>query len=626
MKKYISILLMLCLLLGLTPALAEGTAYRTLYSGEVTTLNYLVTSSTNEFAVAANVIDTLVEYDSLGQIKPSLAESWEVSEDGLTWTFKIRQGAKWVDGNGEAVADVTANDFVDAAKYLLDAQNASSTANILYSVVEGAEAYFLGTSTPAAPAEGATPEPPAPVMEWETVGVKAVDDYTLQYKLTHKVPYFLSMTTYVCFMPAYGPFLAEKGEGFGLATGNDTLLYNGAYYISEFKPQEKRVYSKNPTNWDADNVFIEAIDMTYNKEATTLSPELYKRGEIDAADIDNAIARQWLQDAETADLIRPVRQSGFYSHWFSFDFKPTFDTGYQPENWKIAVNNENFRKALFYGLDRVKASLPVEPDNPEAVMLYTITPHSFVDYNGQDYAKMGDLAKWTELGKDAFNPELAKEYAAKAKEELTAAGATFPVIVMTSYNPSLTTWAEQVVIYEQQLEELLGTDFIDIQIMPGPTSGFLSAIRRSGNYAWMDTNWGPDYADPETYTEPFAPGNNYSFLDNMTQVDESGKTLHEVHWAMVEEAKAITDDIEARYLAFAKAEAYLIDHALVIPFGYANGGYTASRLNPFEGQYAPFGISIDRFKGQHLLEKPMNTEQYFEAMDKWEADRAALAK
>ena len=102
--------------------------------------------------------------------------------------------------------------------------------------------------------------------------------------------------------------------------------------------------------------------------------------------------------------------------------------------------------------------------------------------------------------------------------------------------------------------------------------------------------------------------------------------LHEVHWAMVEEAKAITDDIEARYLAFAKAEAYLIDHALVIPFGYANGGYTASRLNPFEGQYAPFGISIDRFKGQHLLEKPMNTDQYFDAQDKWEADRANLSK
>ena len=137
--------------------------------------------------------------------------------------------------------------------------------------------------------------------------------------------------------------------------------------------------------------------------------------------------------------------------------------------------------------------------------------------------------------------------------------------------------------------------------MPGPTSGFLSAIRRSGNYAFMDVNWGPDYADPETYTEPFAPDNNYSFLDKMTQTDESGKTLHEVYWAMVDEAKAITTDIEARYLAFAKAEAYLIEHALVIPFGYANGGYTASRLDPFEGQYAPFGISIDRYKGQHLL-------------------------
>ncbi len=436
------------------------------------------------------------------------------------------------------------------------------------------------------------------------------------------------MTTYVCFMPVYGPFLAEKGAEFGLATGNDTLLYNGAYYISEFKPQESRIYTKNPTNWDAEHVYIEQINMAYNKEAVTVSSDMYRRGELDSASIDNQIAREWLMNPETADLIRPVRQTGFYTHFYAYNFKPEFDSVYEPENWTIAVNNENFRKAIFYGFDRVKLTLVGEPDNPESIMHYGITPPNFVDYNGLDYVKMGDMAPWTELGKGAFDEPKAKEFAAKAKEELAAAGATFPVKVLTVYHPSYNTWADQAQVLEQQLEALLGEDFIDIIVEAGPAQNFLSEVRRSGKYALMDCNWGPDYADPETFTDPFKRGGNYNFPEFTTDVDENGKNKYDVYEAMVAEAKAITGDIEARYLAFAKAEAYLIEHAFVLPVGYtyAGGGYTASRLDPFEGQYAPFGISIDRYKGQHLLEKPMNTDQYFDAQDKWEADRANLSK
>lgn len=620
MKKLISLVLAAVLLLGLVPAQAqEASTYRTLYSGEATTLNYLITASTNEFAIAANVIDTLVEYDYLGQVQPSLAESWDLSEDGLTWTFHLRKGVQWINGNAEPVAELKAQDFVDAAAYILDAQNASSTANIMYSVIAGAEEYYDGTATPA---EG---EEPAPVMEWETVGVKALDDYTLQYTLVSPVPYFLSMTTYVTFMPVNGDFLREKGEGFGLATGNDTILYNGAYYISEFKPQEKRVYSKNPYNWDAEHVFIEHIDSTFNKEATTLSPEMYRRGEIDAASIDTAIASQWLQDPATADLIRPVRQSGFYSYFYALNFNPEFDEAYEPENWKLAVNNANFRKAVYHGLDRVKAMLPTEPDNPESIIFNAVTPPQFVDVNGLDYVQTGDLAAITALGLDTFNEDLAREYAAAAKAELEAAGATFPIKVLSSYNPAVSSWPDEAQVVEQQLEALLGSDFIDIITEPGPTTGFLSAVRRAGNYALLKVNWGPDYADPETYTDPFVRGGNYNFPEYTTEVDEAGRSKFDVYEELVNAAKAITDDLQARYEAFAKAEAYLINEAFVVPFGYGNGGYTAARINPFEGQYAPFGISNERYKGQRLLEEPMSTDQYFDALDQWEAERAALA-
>ena len=620
MKRIVAFALSLAVVLSMLamPAAAqESSAYRTLYSGEITSLNYLTTSATNEFAVAANVIDTLVEYDKYGQVQPSLAESWTYDPAALTYTFKIREGAKWVRADGSVYADVTANDFVASAKYILDAANASATANIFYSVIEGAEAYYLGTSTPE---EG---KEPYPVMDFETVGVKALDDYTLQYTLVEPCPYFLSMVTYVCFMPVNGQFLAEKGADFGVATSNENILYNGAYVLSTFEPQQKRVYTKNVTNWDADNVKIETIEQTYNKEAGTLSPEMYSRGEIDAADITSTIAAEWLADESKADLIHPVRQSGFYSYWMLFNFDPNFDAEYEPENWKIAVNNVNFRKAFYYGLDRVKAKMVMEPDNPESILFNTVTPPEFVSIDGVDYTEMGALAAITDLGTDTFSEEKALEYKAIAVEELTAAGATFPIKILMPYNPSSSAWAEECVVMEQQLEELLGTDFIDIIVEAGPSSGFLKEVRRSGKYAFMKCNWGPDYADPNTYTDPFYEG-SYNWPELATEyLDENGVSEY---YKLVDAARAITDDLTARYEAFATAEAFLIDNVLAIPYGYDNGGYTASRLNPFESQFAPFGISNERYKGQTLLTEPMNTDAYFEAYDQWEADRAALAE
>ena len=619
MKRIMAIALCLAIMLSMCvmPAMAEeASAYRTLYSGEITSLNYLTTATANEFALAANVIDTLVEYDKYGQIQPSLAESWEYNEETLTYTFKLRQDATWVNANGEFYANVTAHDFVSAAQYILDAANASSTANIFYSVIAGAEDYYLGTSTPE---EG---EEPYPVTEWETVGVKALDDYTLEYTLVEPVPYFLSMLTYVCFMPVNGQFLTEKGADFGVATSNENILYNGAYVLSTFEPQQKRVYTKNESNWDAENVFITTIEQTYNKEAGTISPELFKRGETDDASIDSTIAAEWLSSPETADLIRPVRQSGFYTYFYAFNFDPQFDAAYEPENWKIAVNNENFRQSIYAGLDRVKAMLITEPDNPESIMFNTITPPEFVSIDGVDYTEMGALAAITEKGTSTFDEAAALEYKAKAVEELTAAGATFPVKILMAYNPSSTGWDEECVVVEQQLEGLLGTDYIDIIVEAGPSSGFLSEVRRSGKYALLKCNWGPDYADPNTYTDPFYDG-TYNWPELATEyLDENGVSEY---YKLVDAAREITNDLTARYEAYATAEAFLIENALVIPFGYGNGGYTASRLNPFESQFAPFGISNERYKGQTLLDAPMSTDQYFDAYDLWLEERAALA-
>ncbi|MBO4299376.1 MAG: peptide ABC transporter substrate-binding protein, partial [Clostridia bacterium] len=212
MKKMVALLLSLLLALGAVPAFAEAdeAVYRTLYSGEIGTLNYLTTGTTNEFTVSANIIDTLVERDKYGNIVPCLAESWELSDDGLTWTFHLRDGATWVTADGEYYADVTAYDFETAAQYVLDAKNDASNAWILSDYLAGAEDYYSSTELPD---EGeAAPEP----VDWATVGVKALDEKTIAYTTVEPVPFFLSMLDYSCYMPVSAKFLEEKGDEFGL--------------------------------------------------------------------------------------------------------------------------------------------------------------------------------------------------------------------------------------------------------------------------------------------------------------------------------------------------------------------------------------------------------------------------
>ena len=321
-------------------------------------------------------------------------------------------------------------------------------------------------------------------------------------------------------------------------------------------------------------------------------------------------------------MIRPVRQSGFYTYFWAFNFDPQFDAEFEPENWKIAVNNENFRKSLYWGLDRVKSKLVMEPDNPESILFNTITPPEFVSINGVDYTKMGKLAEFTALGADFKDEAKALEYKNAAIAELQAAGATLPIKILMPYNPSSSSWAEECVVVEQQLEALLGTDYIDIIVQAGPSTGFL-ATRRTGQYAFMKVNWGPDYADPNTYTDPFYNG-TYNWPELATEYqDENGVSEY---YKLVDAARAITDDLQARYNAYTEAEYFLIENAMLIPYGYDNGGYTASRLNPFESQFAPFGISNDRYKGQKLMDAPMSTDQYFDAYDQWQQERAKLAE
>lgn len=608
MKKAFAFVLCLTLLLTSgAVALADEMVYRELYRSEVSTLNYLTSGTQWDQSAGANTVDSLVEFDPYGNMIPGLAETWELSEDELTYTFHLRKGVKWYDYQGREVAEVTANDFVAAVKYVLTPEFDSSHVYMM-AFLKNADAYYEGEIT-----------------DFAEVGVKAVDDYTLQYILEAPAPFFPTVLTYVSYLPAYAPQLEALGKDF--ATSNDKMSFCGAYIMSEYEPQVKQTFVKNVNNWDADNIYIDRIEYTYNTEANTLAPTMVLRGETDYALLSADILDEW--KASYPQLVTQGRTNPSTSYFYCFNFDPQFDGEYEPENWLKAVNNPNFRHAVMSAFDRIYAMSALDPDNPGATLQNTITPRTFCEVNGTDFA---DLAAWKGIEDCFYNEERALAYKAKAVEELSAQGATFPVKVLITYRSGDSDWERESILVKQQLEGLLGADFIQCELYAGPADGFLGATRRAGKYGIMRCNWIADYIDPQTWVDPFAEkidsetgkhaGNSYNKMDMMLDSDiySDTKALMESYYAAVEAAKAITNDSQARFDAFAEAEALLVKNAVVIPYYISPAEYRVTKLNIFEGQYASCGVSTLRYKGQKVYDDFLTPEQQNASYTDWVAN------
>jgi len=585
---------------------ADMPEYSTIYTAEIDTLNYLKTTNSDSIALSYSILDGLVEFDRFGEMIPCIAKDWTVSDDELTYTMNLRDDVKWYNWEGEEVGTVKAQDFVDGIQWILNKDNASSNSKTVYDVLNNAKAYYDGEIT-----------------DFSQVGVRAVDDVTVEYTLTQPTPYFLKQLSFPCFFPVNGEFLAEQGELFGV--DKDTILYCGAYLLKSFEPQGERVMEMNPDYWNSDIISIGTLNYKYNAEANSLGAELFLRGEINDFILPGSILDEWMNDPEKKEQMRPHNLTNM-SYFMGFNFEPNYDAQYRPEDWKTAVNNVNFRKSLFHGLDRSAAILTVEPYDPESKLLNTFTRRNLVQADGVDYTMMGGLAAYTEG--DSFDEAKALEYKEKAMAELEGK-VQFPIQIVMPFSTAKVDTANRMQVIEQQMEKLLGTDYIDIVLESYPSTGFAKQVRNPGNFSMMELGWGPDYADPLGMMNPVHSG---SSAKNYTRVylaeellDSDGTSKFE---KMLDVAAAETSDLKKRYELFAEAETLLLDEAVVIPFYTSGGGYRASYLDPFSGYTSQMGRNgAIKLKGAVLLDEPMGMSDYPAALEQYEKDRAAaLAK
>lgn len=269
----------------ITGAKEYKSVYRTSFNKSYASFNYFSTAYSTVRSIVTNCIDGLVEPDIYGVYVPSLAESWTANDDETVWTFKIRQGIKWVDHTGaDTGMEVTAQDFVDGIRYIGDPLNDAYSLRVVRNLIEGLYDYYW-TLDDIDSGEVADKTREEVLASFDnTVGVKAIDEYTVEYTLTSSAPYFLSLIeSSMLLLPIEYDYAIELGEDFGV--DNEHMLYCGAYYISAFERDKAITLTKNPLYWDKNNVTVETVEYQMIPEGTT-SLEMFKRGELDDATVE----------------------------------------------------------------------------------------------------------------------------------------------------------------------------------------------------------------------------------------------------------------------------------------------------------------------------------------------------
>ena len=630
MKKTLAILMALVMVFGLAavkPARADELKNLNTYetkARELETWNIHYSQAAADLNVLCNLIDGLLTNDNHGNLKLNAAKSYESPDGGKTWVFTLNEGMTWFNKDGEVQADVKASDWATGLEWVLNyAKNDSYNVSMPAEMIAGANDYYeytkaLTESDGADAVKALTAEAGSTVAEM--VGI-AVDDAagTITYTLVDQLPYFPSGATYNCLYPLSAELIEEVGvDGYRDITWED-MWYSGAYTVTYFVYQNQKVLTKSPNYWNDAN--CKRFDTVTIKmvESASVAYQLFKNGELDHVSLDQATLQgiyEGTSDGELkANLVeaRPTK----YSYQIHLVYSKNLEDGETADtNWNTAVANENFRKSLYYGLDLTNYFARTNAINPLSCQNYCYTGNgvSFTS-DGTDYTAL--VRKELGLEYDAtkyvrYDAEKAAEYKAKAIEELTAKGVTFPVTVDYYIKGDSDVAAQTAKVLENVFAEGLGSDYVVLK-----TNTYISSlaneVRKPRKASIFINGWGADFADPinvlgqETYDDPQAYYSNaYSNCNDNDDPDliAAYKEFTELEVA----AKAITNDMDARYAAFAKAEACMLNHALVIPCSY-EVGWELTKINDYTKVYSMYGMQAYRYVDWETSDTPYTTEQ-----------------
>ena len=605
------------------------------YETDPDNLNYLTTGKAATSNITSNVIDGLMENDRYGNFVPSMAEDWSVSQDGLTYTYTIRKDAKWYTSEGEEYAAVKAQDFVTGLKYAAD--NKSEALYLVQDSIKGLDAYVKGK-----------------VKDFSEVGIKAIDDQTVQYTLNKPESFWNSKTTMGVLAPVNEEFLTSKGSDFAKATDPSSILYNGPYLLKSLVAKSSVEFEKNPNYWDKDNVHIDKVKLSFWDGQDTNKPaETFKAGGFSTARLFPTSASYPETEKEFKDnIVYTPQDSSTYLIGTNIDrqsYKYTSKTtDEQKTSTKKALLNKDFRQAIAFGIDRTAYTSQINGESGATKLLRNLfVPPTFVQADGKNF---GDLVKeklvtygdeWKDVNLDdaqdgLYNPEKAKAEFAKAKTALQAEGVQFPIHLDMPVDQTSTTKVQRVQSLKQSLEATLGTDnvVVDIQqLQKDEVQNVTYFAESAAGEDWDlsdNVGWTPDFADPSTYLDIIKPsvGENtktYLGFDAGTNNAAAKQVGLEDYEKMVVEAGNENTDVSKRYDKYAAAQAWLTDSALIIPIASQTGRPMLSKMVPFT---LPFAYSGNKgtseallYKYLELQDKPVTADEYQKAQDKWKKEK-----
>lgn len=550
------------------------------------TLNYMNSAAADNTRVFNQCISGLLTTDNYGNLKGDMAESWEHNEDYTVWTFKIRDNAKWYTRDGKEYADVTAQDFLTSMEWVLTEENASVCAEMALTHLKNAEEFYKGE-----------------INDFSQVGIKAVDEKTVQYTLANPAPWFDTVVLYSSFYPTNAEFLKEKGTSFG--NSPDTILYNGAYLITEYTNDTSKEYDANPNYWDAENVKVKKVTSIAVKDVES-TKELFERGELSYCTL--AGTQPTAEDRKNNPYM-------YQSDPVACSFVFFLNKSCTDENTAKAVQNENFRKAIFYGWDRTDYVRETDPLNPEKIFTFGYTPEGFVkNSKGEDFTQLGELKKWQT---SQFDHEKGLEYLEKAKAELEKEGVTFPVAMPYYIKSGNETASNAAAILKDTLEEAFNGD-ITIDIQEYATT-FTADVKAKNAHGIYGAGWIPDYQDPANQLGSIVPGDG-GYMNNEGIEGYS-------HWEypefveMYEAAFAEVTDLDKRYEMFANAEAYLLEHAYYIPLYRAGTEYKMTTFNPYTRTYSVTGGTEYRYNTIELADHVYTADEVASFKEEWLAKK-----